>query len=108
MVKVVKDGVIMAVRDEHQLAAFLNNGWAEVQTPILQNVDVPKEEEEFSTPDNSIVSEENSAEKQYTKTDIQRMNKAELVETAKKAGIEGADGMNGTELKENLLKAFNL
>ena len=109
MVKVIKDGIIMAARDEHQLAAFLNNGWVKTQTLIPQSVNMPvAEEENFPVSDDNIVLEENPAGKQYTKTDIQRMNKAELIETAKKAGIEGADGMNGAELKESLLKAFNL
>lgn len=30
MVKVTKDGMTMAVRDNNQLAAFLNNGWKKV------------------------------------------------------------------------------
>lgn len=30
MVKVTKDGMIMAVKDINQLAAFLNNGWKKV------------------------------------------------------------------------------
>lgn len=46
--------------------------------------------------------------KQYTKTDINRMNKAELLEMAKNTGVEGADDMTGTELKEYLLNVFGL
>ena len=28
--KVKKNGVVMVVRDEHKLAAFVNNGWEKV------------------------------------------------------------------------------
>lgn len=47
-------------------------------------------------------------EKTYTKTDINRMNKAELLETAKRTGVEGADDMTGAELKEYLFSLFGL
>lgn len=44
----------------------------------------------------------------YTKTEITRMNKAELQELAKNVGIEGADNMTGTGLKEHLIDIFGL
>lgn len=31
MVRMQKDGVVMAALDNNQLAAFLNNGWSEIQ-----------------------------------------------------------------------------
>lgn len=58
--------------------------------------------------DNDIELEENSAGKKYTKSDIQRMNKAELQELAKNSGVEGAEEMTGQELKEYLLSVFGL
>lgn len=71
--------------------------------PLIKFV---KEEIPFS--DNDIELEENSAGKKYTRSDIQRMNKAELLEMAKNTGIEGADSMTGAELKEYLLNVFDL
>lgn len=44
----------------------------------------------------------------YTKSDIQRMSKAELLEMAKNTGIEGADGMTRAELAEYMLSALGL
>lgn len=52
--------------------------------------------------------EEKSTEQQYTKSDIQRMSKAELQELARNSGVEGADEMTGQELKEYLLNVFGL
>lgn len=46
--------------------------------------------------------------RKYTKSEIQRMNKAELQELARNTGVEGADEMTGAELKEYLLSVFNL
>lgn len=59
-------------------------------------------------PDRNIEFEKNTVQKPHTKTDIQRMSKAELLEMAKSTGIEGADNMTGSELKEYLLNAFGL
>lgn len=47
-------------------------------------------------------------EKQYTKTDINKMNKASLQELAAENEIEGAYEMTGEELKEALLSFFGL
>ncbi len=65
-------------------------------------------EEELPFSDNEIKLENDSVEKKYTKSDIQRMNKAELQELARNTGIEGADEMTGQELKEYLLSVFGL
>lgn len=51
---------------------------------------------------------ETKEDKKCTRSDIQRMNKAELLETAKNTGVEGADDMTGAELKEYLLSVFGL
>lgn len=72
--------------------------------------DVPEVEgmagEETSLPfsDDDIVLET----RKYTKSEIQRMNKAELQELARNTGVEEADEMTGAELKEHLLSVFNL
>lgn len=65
------------------------------------------EEEQPEYSDNDIVLEED-AKPTYTKTDINKMNKAELQELARNTGVEGADEMTGAELKEYLLNVFGL
>lgn len=47
-------------------------------------------------------------EKTYTKTDINKMSKAELLEIAKNTGVEGADDMSRAELVEYMLSVFGL
>lgn len=73
--------------------------------------DVPengnKAAENNSLPNSDIMSE-TKEDKPYTKTDINKMNKAELTELAKGTGVEGADEMTGTELKEYLCSVFGL
>lgn len=48
MVKVTKGGMTMAVRDNNQLAAFLNNGWQKVaeEKPVKNHEDVSDNESE--------------------------------------------------------------
>lgn len=67
---------------------------------------VIKEEKAVETPspsysDSDITLEEDSTteEKQYTKTEINSMNKAELQALAAENGVENAYDMTGTELK---------
>lgn len=67
-----------------------------------------KEGETLPFSDSDIEFEERPEEQQYTKTDIQRMSKAELQEIARNTGAEGADDMTGAELKEYLLNVFGL
>lgn len=42
----------------------------------------------------------------YTKTEIFRMNKAELVERAKEIGIEDAEELSGNVLKGKLIEHY--
>ena len=49
-----------------------------------------------------------SDQKQYTKTDINRMSTAELQALAEEIGIENASGTNGGELKKLLIEHFGL
>lgn len=51
---------------------------------------------------------ETQEDKPYTKSDIQRMKKAELLEIARNTGVEGADDMTREELAEYLLNMFGL
>lgn len=48
------------------------------------------------------------SEKNYTKTDINRMTTAELQNLALEYGIENADEMTGGELKRLLIAKFSL
>lgn len=47
-------------------------------------------------------------EKKYTKTEINRMSKAELQEMALSSGVDGVENMTGGELKERLIMLFGL
>lgn len=61
MVKVTKDGMTMAVRDNNQLAAFLNNGWKKVAEEKLvknhEDVSGNDSAEETQKNDQSAVAE---------------------------------------------------
>lgn len=57
--------------------------------------------------DNAKYYDEQS-EKQYTKTDIMKMNKAQLQELASEMEIEGAYEKSGEDLKKNLLNLLGL
>ena len=57
--------------------------------------------------ENDITFEEKE-DKKYTKTDIQRMSKDDLVSLAAKVGIDGAEEMNGADLKKELIEHFEL
>lgn len=50
----------------------------------------------------------NKPETKYTKTEIYRMPVAELRKTALNIGVEKAESMTGTELKEYLINFFDL
>lgn len=63
-------------------------------------------EEEFS--DNDIELEEDSTEKRYTKSEINRMSTAELQNLAAAEGIENAFETSGSKLKEILAERFGL
>lgn len=51
---------------------------------------------------------EEVAEKKVTKTDISRMNKETLVEKAKEIGVENAEEMSGSALKDKLVEYYGL
>lgn len=65
-------------------------------------------EETLPFSDSDIEFEERPQDLQYTKTDIQRMSKDDLVSLASEVGIEGAEEMNGGKLKETLISYFSL
>ena len=52
--------------------------------------------------------QEEKQEKKYTKTEISRMNVAELKELAMGIGVENASETSGSELKKILIEHFGL
>jgi hypothetical protein len=85
----------MAVRDEHQLAAFLNNGWEVVEdkAPTVKVEETPKTE---------------STAFSHSKTEINRMSTAELHELAKSLNVANEAEMSGANLKEYFISTYNL
>lgn len=56
----------------------------------------------------NVYGDEISYKSEYTKTEINRMNKAELVEKATEIGVEDAEEMSGNALKDLLIEHYNL
>ena len=52
--------------------------------------------------------QEEKQEKKYTKTEISRMNVAELKELAMEIGVENASETSGSELKKILIEHFGV
>ena len=59
-------------------------------------------------PEGAAPHNKESDQKQYTKTDINRMSTAELQALAAEIGIENASGTIGGELKKLLIEHFGL
>lgn len=72
--------------------------------PLIKAV----EDEPLPFTDADITFETKQDDKKYTKTEINRMSKAELQDLAMNEGIDGAEEMTGSELKENLISHFGL
>lgn len=64
----------------------------------------PKTLSEASAADTRPLTEETN----YTKTDIARMSKVDLVALANKSGVEGAENMSGNAIKSALMEKFGL
>ena len=63
---------------------------------------------EAEVPEGAAPHNKESDQKQYTKTDINRMSTAELQALAADIGIENASDTNGGELKKLLIEHFGL
>lgn len=63
---------------------------------------------EEDVPEETIPFSDMEGKKPYTKTEINRMSKAELVELALQMGAMGANEMTGADLKEYLIEKFEL
>ena len=59
-------------------------------------------------PEGAAPHNKESDQKQYTKTDINRMSTAELQALALENGIDGSNEMTGAELKKVLIEKFGL
>lgn len=70
---------------------------AEKQATLLQNAKTPQN---YKT--------DVPEEQQYTKTNINRMSKGDLVTLASEVGIAGAEEKSGSELKRELIEKFGL
>lgn len=79
--------------------------------------DVPENEGAFTAPSASVeppvnataeISTEDSGDKKYTKTEINRMTTAELQSLAAESGIDNAYEKSGGELKKSLIELFGL
>ena len=90
MTKIVKNGAFMVARDGNQLAAFLNNGW---------KIDESKQTE---------IQSDAPKQKEYSKSEINRMSTADLQKLASESGVENAENISGAELKKILLEKFGL
>lgn len=56
----------------------------------------------------NVYGDEINYKPEYTKTDINRMNKETLVNEAEKIGIEDAEELSGNVLKEKLIEYYEL
>lgn len=92
MIKVMKNKETMVARDDNQLAAFLNNGWTKMTVPQNENAEQQPEQEQ----------------KQYSKSDISRMNVENLKRLAADLEIENSDAMTGEALKMALVEKLGL
>lgn len=74
----------------------------------VPEVDYTTEDENSLPFSDDDITLETQEDKPYTKSDIQRMKKAELLEIARNTGVDGADDMTREELAEYLLNVFGL
>ena len=80
------------------LRRYRTNGVGHVKPtpkPTKEDVEVVIEKTEEETP-------------QYTKTDINRMNKETLIEKATEIGVKDAEELSGNVLKEKLIEYYEL
>lgn len=70
---------------------------AEKESALLKSAENPKQ-----------YTKEVPEELQYTRTNINRMSKEDLVSLGKNVGIENAEEKNGADLKKELIEKFGL
>lgn len=56
----------------------------------------------------NVYGDEINYKSEYTKTEINRMNKETLVEKATEIGVEDAEELSGNVLKDKLIEYYNL
>lgn len=69
--------------------------------------DMAEGKEPLPFSDNDLILE-TKEEKKFTRTDINRMSTAELRKMASNSGVDNADEMTGSELKEYFINVFGL
>lgn len=89
----------MAVRDENQLAAFLNNGWVLDDTPTEKTVK-PVEKE--------VVKGDKPTEGNVTKEDISKMPFFGLKSLAMKNDVKVEKGVNVDVLRNRIIEKMGL
>lgn len=87
MIRLKKDDLTMEVGTDVQASAFIRNGWSVVK-------------KEFENPTVS--------EKQYSKSEIQRMSTAELKTLAPTLGIDVTEESTGAKLKEEIIAKLGM
>lgn len=94
-----RDGLIVSEERLKELSGSNNKQ----HKPLIKLV-----EEEIPFSDNEIELENDSVEKKYTKSEINRMSTAELQNLAAAEGIENAFETSGSKLKDILTEHFGL
>ena len=90
---------------DHMVKVNGNYYQAGENVPEIEYMAVNESSLPYSDSDIEFETREN---KNYTKSEINRMKTAELQEMARKTGVEGADEMTGQELKEYFISMFGL
>lgn len=88
-----RDGLTVSKERYNELSGSHNKQ----KTPLIKKV-----KDDFSKSINS------PGETTYTKTDINRMSKEDLVSLANEVGIIGAEDKSGSDLKKELIEKFGL
>ena len=88
MIKLKRGNSTMEVSTDVQASAFIRNGWTRTESNKSDS--------------------DNSTEKQYSKSEIQRMSTADLKTLAPTLGIEVTEESTGAKLKEEIIEKLGL
>lgn len=99
-----RTGKVVSEERLRELSGFQNRQRRPLIEPVIDAFGYA----ENNVPDAPGNAEKEPETKQYTKTEIKRMSTAELQNLAATVGVENAFGRSGGELKEILIRKFNL